>query len=536
MHSIRYGSLALAATVGLALCATSAFAHGQSTTLYNTQSGTFNDTCWAIQGTCEHAVGLGDVDDDGVADFALVPGFLSERLGIGCGNPPAPPMPGFGVVSGATGTVLWSLPFFEEVFGVGDVTGNGRDDVGMLRNDGSGAGRRIELRDGSTGVLLREQPLAVDESGGAAGDTNGDGYGDIWVARLGEVRVFSGRNLLLIRLVRGSVGDEFGRAVAAAGDVDRNGADDLVISAPRAEGTGVVYVHAGEGPGLIREIRQINSRPGQFGIGLSGVGDLDDDGFDDVCAWDGAESWIYSGADGGVLFSATNVDSPLVAAGDVDGDGKVDLLHRDVIALGTDEPWSLLSGADGSTFSMIPGRFGVLAPVGDVNGDGFADLLTFSRSTRPSLAPPAQFDVSVVTLGLTGRPGRIWDRGVDCPGARGERRRIDYRGRAQLDENLSVRLRGGRPNFVALLHIGDPTTMPLDMIGAAGCILYSAPYYTVGAATNSLGFAVSNLALPSGVAPMGQRIDLQWVQWDPGANQLGVTVSDGLVLEVGAPQ
>lgn len=242
------------------------------------------------------------------------------------------------------------------------------------------------------------------------GDLDGDGYGDFLVgswdgfdpAAPGKVEVFSGRNAELLFSAYGLDSDDFfGSSVACAGDVNGDGHVDYVVGAPEEDGggtrRGAVWVFSGaDGTVLHHLVAPTDNH--RFGTSVAGLGDLNGDGMADFAAtWRGALQqfpWsqglalAFSGATGEVLF--TYRDDPvtdddhgwcLAGAGDVNGDGKPDLL---IGRPGFDDSagkYQILSGADGSLLHEgLPhggeaplGR--AVAAAGDVDSDGFDDYL-----------------------------------------------------------------------------------------------------------------------------------------------------------------
>jgi hypothetical protein len=203
----------------------------------------------------------------------------------------------------------------------------------------------------------------------------------------------------IIREWRGeAAGDQFGWIARKIGDVDGDGITDIVVSAPthgaNGSNAGRVYVYS---VGSGRLLWTADGAPGdQLGTGVEGVGDSNGDGVPDVAASGPAGSGVahlYSGRDGRVLhtFRSNRRDelfgNHISGAGDVDGDGRDDLIVGAWQYSGAAESAGrayLYSGSDGrllKTFTCrTPGdAFGFDAVgLGDVDGDGIADLLITS--------------------------------------------------------------------------------------------------------------------------------------------------------------
>lgn len=173
-----------------------------------------------------------------------------------------------------------------------------------------------------------------------------------------------------------AAGDQFGWEGRNAGDVDGDGVDDALVSAPYktigGPNAGRVYVYSGaSGEELFRR----DGKPGDFlGIGISPAGDVDADGKADVLvgAWGSGNAagqvWVFGGPSGERLLGL-KIDEPgdrlgwkVAAAGDADGDGHDDLLAGAPGAAEGAGRAYLFSGADGTP---------LLALEGERAGDGF---------------------------------------------------------------------------------------------------------------------------------------------------------------------
>ena len=131
---------------------------------------------------------------------------------------------------------------------------------------------------------------------GTAGDLNGDGFYDLVVGAPGhgggKVYVYYGSATGL-----GAAGwtasgqyarDAFGSAVGTAGDVNRDGYDDLVVGAggyPDGGAYGRVYLYHGAADGLGTTASWVAGGPSagqRFGAAVATAGDVNADGYADV--------------------------------------------------------------------------------------------------------------------------------------------------------------------------------------------------------------------------------------------------------------
>ncbi len=105
-------------------------------------------------------------------------------------------------------------------------------------------------------------------------------------------------------------GDQLGMSIASAGDVDRDGVDDLVAGAPFADdgnlNTGSVYVYSGK-TGMLLQVFEGTGQHDRIGMAVVAGGDINRDGFDDVIVGSPYASRlrgnvkVYSGKTGEVL-------------------------------------------------------------------------------------------------------------------------------------------------------------------------------------------------------------------------------------------
>lgn len=268
-----------------------------------------------------------------------------------------------------------------------------------------------------------QQTLLYDFAGDSAGehlgfavagggDFNADGYDDLIVGSqsdddaatdAGSARVLSGRTgEELLRLDGDNEGDELGRGVDFVGDLDGDGYDEIIVSAPKADtlhqkDRGLARVYSGIDGTLFLEWIGAGAND-RLGISARGAGDVDLDGVPDVivgaflsdaAALDAGEAFVFSGVDGAAIHSFSGVGMgdyfgfACDGAGDVNADGYADVIvgshHTSTIGVFNGRA-RVFSGFDGATlydvFGSIDGdRLGFsVSGVGDVDDDGHDDF------------------------------------------------------------------------------------------------------------------------------------------------------------------
>jgi hypothetical protein len=400
---------------------------------------------------------LADLDGDGQGD-AVAGSRTDDDGGSGSGaafffaGPLSGSRPATGAVAyageaagDAAGTAL----------GAGDVDGDGFLDLLVGAPDADTAGSQAGAAYLLFGPLSADLSLSLadsrlrgedggDQAGsalGLAGDLDGDGLSELVIgapfeeeagASGGAVYLFSapaagelGLAGADSKLVAESAGDEAGAALDSRGDLDGDGLQDLVIGAPSedsaAANAGAVYLFYQPGSGTLSlsvadSKLQGTVKDDTFGAAVATVGDVDGDGTDDLLVGAPGEdsagsaagaAYLFTGPLSGTLSVASaeatvhggaagdEAGGAVAGAGDVDGDGGVDLLLGGPGASGgAGRVWLLygpvsgvlslslsLSGVGATVEGEAGSELGVsLAPGEDADGDGFSDLLLGAES------------------------------------------------------------------------------------------------------------------------------------------------------------
>lgn len=196
---------------------------------------------------------------------------------------------------------------------------------------------------------------------------------------------------LLLQKSDGGTGSYFGTSACYVGDIEDRGRSCVAFGAPFASGggTGAGAVQVYRADGTLR-FTIVGTAYQSLGLAIANAGDVDKDGRPDILVGgNGTVSQtgvmnLYSGADGTLLRHATGIAAgdrfgmSLAGLGDVNGDGYPDYACAELHASGGDV--LVWSGKDGTLlrtiFGAAPGEGAgiTIANVGDIDGDGVADL------------------------------------------------------------------------------------------------------------------------------------------------------------------
>jgi len=229
--------------------------------------------------------GLGDVDLDGFADFAVGKLALVSKGEVS-------------VYSGATQSLdfqvvggqydWWPLT----IAGAGDVDGDGHDDLAIGAALEAPNGVVCVISGATHGLLLQISGQEMDTldlgwSLAGAGDLDGDGKDDLWIGAPGASTpfVFGMGAVIAYSVAKGQVLstvmgqgelESFGETLANAGDVDGDGTVDFVAGGRANVEAGVVRVHSGKTGAKL--IQLVGAAGDHVGESVAGAGDVDGDG------------------------------------------------------------------------------------------------------------------------------------------------------------------------------------------------------------------------------------------------------------------
>jgi hypothetical protein len=319
---------------------------------------------------------------------------------------------------------------------VGDLDGDGRPDIVAATTVFDGTAWRTGLlryRQQADGTRVADAPITLPASCQAAalaiGDVDGDGLNDLVVAQYDcGIRIY--RQTAAGELTEWAVLDSPSSARMQLADLDGDGRPDIVAFGGRDK---VLRIWGNTPTGFV--LRQTVTIDASFGSAVRpdlAVGDLDGDGRPDIVVTSdslpgfAAAALIKQNGDGSFaapqwLFTGDNSTAGSLAIGDIDGDGRPDLVVGPTLGL--------MVFSQRSDGQLAPARrisdqlFPAAVTLADVNGDGRLDILAAVnvsdfevrlQQADGTLAPPASYPDVFRGAGLA--PGGIVVADVDGDG------------------------------------------------------------------------------------------------------------------------
>ncbi|MGD0037788.1 MAG: FG-GAP-like repeat-containing protein, partial [Bacteroidota bacterium] len=340
-------------------------------------------------GTVPYSVAIGDVDGDGKPDI-ITANYGNSTISVFRNTCTIANVSFAAKLDFTTGTNPYSVA-------IGDVDGDGKPDLVVANfNSSTVSVFRNTSTIGSVSFAAKvDFPTGPGAYSVAIGDVDGDGKPDLIVANYSSSTVSIFRNTSTIGSVSFAAKVDFPTMLypynVAIGDVDGDGKPDLVVA---NSGSSTVSVLRNTGTiGSVSFADRMDFTTGSTPYSVA-IGDVDGDGRPDLTVanyYSNTVSILRNTSTIGSVSFATKVDFTTgtnpqsIAIGDVDGDGKPDLavanaLSNTVSVLRNTSTIGSVSFAAKVDFTT--GSSACSVAIGDVDGDGKPDLVVANYSSN----------------------------------------------------------------------------------------------------------------------------------------------------------
>jgi hypothetical protein len=480
-----------------------------------------------------------------------------------------PDVGGAYLVAPNTGALLLqvSSPFANARYGTrvaapGDLDGDGQIDVVLtaplwLSGVGTGAVQAWSRQGSLLWTVLGEPNSQLGAAIAPIASVDGNALPDLLIGApkntnstpFGMAAAWSGQSATRLSMVAGSHDSDMGAALVSLGDLDGNGFTEVACGEPSFAGFGMgnilVLRSDRSGGQAVLWQRPFLTQGNHLGTSLGVAGDLDGDGRDDLLAPSRTgRLYALSGTSGATVWEITIAELDETCAvtgiGDQNGDGVPEVAvglpqagqnagRVDVFDGASRQRLYWLAGSAGSRFGAA------LAALGDVDGDGRGDFAVGA----PTHLVQGQAIGRVAVFGqVVG--SELSSYGLGCAGVHGTLDLLGV-GIPRPGQTVGVRLYQLAPQSIGFWLQGFSDTssslgpLPLDLgplTGAVGCHLLQSAEFVGSFFTGNQLYLNRTTNLPNTNSFVGLRWHTQALQLEP-TRPGGFTVSNGVTIRIG---